>query len=638
MDTGAERATLRGHSAWVGCVTFHPGGWCLLSGGRHFAEVKLWDLTRPQEHRALAEASSTAMVFDKDGHHVFLVAPTGRLQKRQTESGWTQVGGRVDMSIEYLTPAVVAEYSADARRLVTAGSDRTLVKIWDTATSRELTTLRGLSNRATYLACSHDGARVAAAGLKAVQDRRFRDIKVWDTATGQVLFAFTPSRGPTRFTHGRVALSRDGERVAFDDYEDGDIVPATGLPAGHPVLKLRVCEVSSGRELLHLRLGPSVLFCLAFSPDGNVVTAGDQDGNLRAWDVSSGTGLYETKLPPQVFRLAFSPDGRRLAGVDREQVRVWDARDGREILILRSAPPRSLDGGFNPTVVWSPDGRQLASLNWDRTVSIFDGSERFSAPADRWSQANRRVFAWHLSEAESAVAGGQVDAAAFHLGKMREQDPPDITSLRRRAHLFLRLGQRDRARDDFARWRASGEPDEGSSGLSYARLLLISGDHQGYHQLCTRMLTDLEEDPRRAMAWNAARAFGLAPCPAAEAARLIHLVEQQFPDQHRWPQDLYALALIRYRAGQWKPAHAALQESMNKDPELAWRCRPLMAMIQHRLGQTSEARTNLIRATQWLSQHQDQHERSTSSLFDEEWFDYQWLCKEAGSVLAVGPK
>ena len=44
--TGSERSVLRGHSAWVGCVAFHPEGWCLLSGGRQSAEVKLWDLTR----------------------------------------------------------------------------------------------------------------------------------------------------------------------------------------------------------------------------------------------------------------------------------------------------------------------------------------------------------------------------------------------------------------------------------------------------------------------------------------------------------------------------------------------------------------------------------------------------------------
>jgi eukaryotic-like serine/threonine-protein kinase len=45
-QTGLEQSVLRGHSSWAAWVAFHPDGWCLLSGSRQGAEVKLWDLTR----------------------------------------------------------------------------------------------------------------------------------------------------------------------------------------------------------------------------------------------------------------------------------------------------------------------------------------------------------------------------------------------------------------------------------------------------------------------------------------------------------------------------------------------------------------------------------------------------------------
>ncbi len=84
--TGSEQSVLRGHSAWVGCVAFHPEGWCLLSGGRQGAEVKLWDLTRHPERRLPRRHRCRRRIhLDPDGRALRMIGPDGRLYRRDAD-------------------------------------------------------------------------------------------------------------------------------------------------------------------------------------------------------------------------------------------------------------------------------------------------------------------------------------------------------------------------------------------------------------------------------------------------------------------------------------------------------------------------------------------------------------------------
>ena len=148
-----------------------------------------------------------------------------------------------------------------------------------------------------------------------------------------------------------VAFSPDGKRIASRD--------GMGM--------VKVWDTTSGEELITLyALGAGKV---AFSPDGKWL-AGSGKGTVKIWDATS----YEEWRSFQgetnnMWALVFSPDGRRVASagayspLNRGELKVWDVISGREILTLKRPY------GFW-SVAFSPDGKRLAfsSGDWGYTT------------------------------------------------------------------------------------------------------------------------------------------------------------------------------------------------------------------------------------------------------------------------------
>ena len=94
------------------------------------------------------------------------------------------------------------------------------------------------------------------------------------------------------------------------------------------------------------------------------------DQEVKVWDAQTGQEILSLRGHVGGLRsVAFSPDGRRLASAGLDQtVKLWDAATGQEVLTLRG----HIDNVF--CVAFSPDGHRLASASVDKTVRIWDAT------------------------------------------------------------------------------------------------------------------------------------------------------------------------------------------------------------------------------------------------------------------------
>ena len=135
------------------------------------------------------------------------------------------------------------------------------------------------------------------------------------------------------------------------------------------ILSATISSPQSDRPELLLQIGHSAqVFSVAFSPDGKKLASGSMDNTVILWDLA--TGKPEKILKGHtgwVLSVAFSPDGRKLASGSRDNtVILWDINSGRAEKILKGHTSIVF------SVAFSPDGKKLASGSWDETVILWD--------------------------------------------------------------------------------------------------------------------------------------------------------------------------------------------------------------------------------------------------------------------------
>jgi WD40 repeat protein len=99
--------------------------------------------------------------------------------------------------------------------------------------------------------------------------------------------------------------------------------------------------------------------CLAFTPDGRLL-AGTRDGTLTVWDPASGEERLSLALGarhPYPFLMALAPDGQTVAvGGQYLTLSFWDTTTGQLLPLL----PRELPAVFG--LAFAPDGRTFTAV------------------------------------------------------------------------------------------------------------------------------------------------------------------------------------------------------------------------------------------------------------------------------------
>lgn len=205
----------------------------------------------------------------------------------------------------------------------------------DSKTKKHLRTLNNLPpQRTRFVKLGADGSAIAYT-------HEDKTVSLWDAKTEQPFQTFI---GHTDHVLP-VVLSSDRKWLATGSYDSTVILWNVSTGKHHQILSGHSHAVES----------------IAFSPDGRHILSGDMRNNLRLWETKTGklARTFSDRNSEDTFMggvssVAFSPDGKLIAGAGGYSSHLWDAKTGEHLQVL-SGPRMRYAGHGGPWVLFSPD-------------------------------------------------------------------------------------------------------------------------------------------------------------------------------------------------------------------------------------------------------------------------------------------
>ncbi len=430
-QTGRETFSFRGELlAYPAHAWFSPDtrrlGWACWDG-----VIKIWDTTTGELEidKQTNMHQCRAIVFHPDGKRIALAGFDGTLRLLDASKGR-------EMLTIFAHPSLVADavFSHDGNKLASASYDHT-VRIWDATPldgdplAGQCVTLTGHKQLVSGVAFSPDGRWLASSSWDGT-------VKLWETSVARPESskgveqpqttpfedsgrATQPAAFPLRYTlrgHSGnvigVAFSSDKRTLASGSWDKTVKLWDLQAPLGDSLTELRTISCServtgialspdgrllaigqkngiafhdpaTGSKVYPFRPTPAPVPAVAFSPDSrHLGSAGASDPAIKFWDVAGKKMNFEIRhYSNPNASVAISPDGRLIAAPGRLEaaagptVKIWEVLDWDP---KRSEKPykerHTLSGhaGYVWKVIFSPDGRYLASGSWDSTIKVWD--------------------------------------------------------------------------------------------------------------------------------------------------------------------------------------------------------------------------------------------------------------------------
>ncbi len=426
--TGKPRLQLPGHISQVSAVAVSPDGSQIFSGDER-GRCYLWDvataklLWNVRGHTRKVYGAA----FTPDGLRVVTASGDQTVEQWDVATGEQLSDGR----LQHRDAVTSLSLTANGEQALTVCDDGS-VRLWDLANGSVLRTMRPRTGFPTgaamtadgqfaFAVCANDGQvhqwnlRTGAEVTNPHTRGPFLDFKkqggqvwsaacmpgglnmltvggngaqLWNVANAELQMSFSP--------HGIVAsagFSPTGDRIVTASWDNSARI--WDAQSGKALLKLMAADQqAAGMEKGHTGFVNSAVF----SPDGQTVLTGSDDGTAKLWDIGGGTAVVLKTLAGHQGRVRsceFSPDGRyAVTGSDDRTLRVWELATAKTLVTLGG------EQGHNwgvTSAAFSHDGKRIISGSEDNTSKLWNAvtGELLGTLEGHTAAVNSVVFAPH---------------------------------------------------------------------------------------------------------------------------------------------------------------------------------------------------------------------------------------------------
>jgi WD40 repeat protein/energy-coupling factor transporter ATP-binding protein EcfA2 len=325
------QATLQGHEGGVSRVIFSPNQRDIATAGED-GTIRLWSM-------GTWVVKQIWCWQDEKPEIKATGEPVEQSTGKQTQS----------MASSFRQPPITSiAFSPDGKSLAAIAQGSTQVKLWSVESGQLQRTLEGSTQAMTRLAISPTGHWIAAVSTD-------HSVWIWNTETGQIQAQMTY---PAAIVN--LEFSPNGQWL---------------LTTHRDTVQLWHMTTGRSRLLNH----PATVNHATFSPDGTMIATASDNGDTRLWNVNTGQMRQLITAGDRVQqrhggiaggqnsvqRLFFSPDGQRLASVDRnDRVQLWKLPLGEqetELIDLNGLGEQQHP--TQTTIAFSPDSQLMVTTN-----------------------------------------------------------------------------------------------------------------------------------------------------------------------------------------------------------------------------------------------------------------------------------
>ena len=387
----------------------------LLAAGIHNNRFKLWDLTTKKDRELGTTNKGFCQVkFSRDGR-VLGLSENYKIKLWDTATLRELPGLTVPTSINIPQADAFLSFTEDGKRIATGGVGTDTI-IWETETGKRLSTMNGRTNMAYNVAFSADGMELISGG-------RTR----WDLRTGRGL-RITPDT--TEKTYG--TASPDGRVVALRG-ANTNVLTIVESPSGRELQKLT--PAGDVGQIQRLRFSAdSSLLAVIYGPLENQqpspTVSFTRGAQVKIWDVKTGRELRSIEPSELSMEAEFTANARSLVILGMGHISLWDVQSGSKLRDLTASPMSAFTApvikpGQMPTM---PNMADIAAMMTSTLGTVSAGTMGQSVTSAAFTSDGRTLATGGVESKPNIDIAAMMNAAMNPRQKKgsKQPDPADM--------------------------------------------------------------------------------------------------------------------------------------------------------------------------------------------------------------------